>query len=72
MLQQPPFMVHVLQMELFLISTKKGKSGKAQISLKADWGSNDFAMDYRPVMGGEERREYIYNGLILYQQRKTS
>lgn len=21
-------------------------------------------MDYRPVMGGEERREYIYNGLV--------
>ena len=37
---------------VILISTKKGKSGKAQISLKADWGSNDFAMDYRPVMGG--------------------
>lgn len=36
---------------VILISTKKGKSGKAQISLKADWGSNDFAMDYRPVMG---------------------
>ena len=57
---------------VILISTKKGKSGKAQISLKADWGSNDFAMDYRPVMGGEERREYIYNGLILYQQRKLA
>lgn len=47
-----------------LITTKKGKSGKPQISFKADWGSSDFAMDYRPVMGGEERREYIYNGLV--------
>ena len=34
-----------------LITTKKGKAGKASISLKADWGSSDFAMDYRPVMG---------------------
>lgn len=34
-----------------LITTKKGKSGKPQISFKADWGSSDFAMDYRPVMG---------------------
>ena len=50
MLQQPPFMVHVLQMELFNLH-KKGKSGKAQISLKADWGSNDFAMDYRQLWG---------------------
>lgn len=47
-----------------LITTKKGKSGKPQITFKADWGSSDFAMDYRPVMGGKERREYIYNGLL--------
>lgn len=46
-----------------LLTTKKGKSGKPVVTLKADWGSSDFAMDYRPVMGGAERREYIYNGL---------
>ena len=40
-----------------LITTKKGKVGKPTITLKADWGSSDFAMDYRPVMGGEERRQ---------------
>lgn len=49
---------------VILITTKQGKSGKAQVSLKADWGFSDFAMDYRPVMGGAERREYIYNGLV--------
>jgi TonB-linked SusC/RagA family outer membrane protein len=47
-----------------LITTKKGKAGKPSISLKADWGSSDFAMDYRPIMGGEERRQYIYEGLV--------
>lgn len=47
-----------------LITTKKGKEGKAKVSFKADWGTSDFAMDYRPVMSGEERREYIYNGLL--------
>ena len=46
-----------------LITTKKGKEGKAKVSFKADWGFSDFAMEYRPVMSGEERREYIYNGL---------
>lgn len=46
-----------------LITTKKGKEGRPVVSLKADWGSSDFAMDYRPVMSGEQRREYIYNGL---------
>lgn len=53
-----------------LITTKKGKSGKPAITLKADWGNSDFAMDYRPVMGGEERRQYIYNGLVAGQLKK--
>lgn len=48
---------------VILITTKKGKSGKPSISLKADWGSSDFAMEYRPVMSGAQRRDYIYNGL---------
>ena len=53
-----------------LITTKKGKAGKPSISLKADWGSSDFAMDYRPIMGGEERRQYIYDGLVAGQIKK--
>lgn len=53
-----------------LITTKQGKVGKPSISFKADWGSSDFAMDYRPVMGGEERRNYIYDGLVAGQIRK--
>ena len=54
---------------VILITTKKGKTGKASISLKADWGFSDFAMDYRPTLSGAERREYIYNGMVLGQQR---
>lgn len=54
---------------VILITTKSGKTGKAQISFKADWGFSDFAMDFRPVMGGEERREYYYNGLHLKGER---
>lgn len=53
-----------------LITTKKGKVGKPTITLKADWGSSDFAMDYRPVMGGEERRQFIYDGLVAGQLMK--
>ena len=53
-----------------LITTKKGKAGKPSISLKADWGSSDFAMDYRPILGGEERRQYIYDGLVAGQIKK--
>lgn len=53
-----------------VITTKKGKAGKPSISLKADWGSSDFAMDYRPIMGGAERRQYIYDGLVAGQIKK--
>lgn len=54
---------------VILITTKRGKSGKPQVSLKADWGWSDFAMEYRPVMSGEQRREYIYNALKNGQLR---
>ena len=46
-----------------VITTKKGKMGKPSVSVKADWGYSDFAMQYRPIMGGEQRREYMYNAL---------
>lgn len=48
---------------VIIINTKRGKSGAPKVSLKADWGFSDFAMEYRPVMSGEQRREYIYNAL---------
>lgn len=48
---------------VILITTKKGKVGKPQVSLKADWGYSDFAMDYRPVMSGAERRDFMYTAL---------
>lgn len=46
-----------------LITTKQGQKGKPVFSFKADWGFSDFAMDYRPTIGGEERREMIYEAL---------
>lgn len=48
---------------VILITTKQGKSGKPVFSFKADWGFSDFAMDYRPTIGGEERRQMIYDAL---------
>ena len=48
---------------VIVITTKKGKTGKPQVSLKADWGMTDFAMPFRPVMDGPQRREYMWTGL---------
>ena len=52
---------------VIIITTKQGQQGKPKVSLQADWGYSDFAMDYRPVMNGQQRRDYIYNGLYAGQ-----
>ena len=49
-----------------LITTKSGGRGDAKFKAKADWGWTDFAMKYREVMGGQERRDVLYEGLINY------
>jgi TonB-linked SusC/RagA family outer membrane protein len=49
---------------VILITTKKGKEGKTNYSFKGNWGVSDMAMQYRPIMGGEERRELIREGYI--------
>ena len=55
---------------VIIITTKQGQKGKPKVSLQADWGFSDFAMEYRPVMNGQQRRDYIYNGLYAGQIRK--
>jgi TonB-linked SusC/RagA family outer membrane protein len=49
---------------VIIITTKKGSSGATRINYKTEFGFSDFATDYRPFMGGDERRETIYEGLV--------
>lgn len=53
-----------------LITTKKGKEGKLRVNMVAKYGITDFAYTYRPLMGGEERRELIHEGLVNFQLDK--
>lgn len=53
-----------------LITTKKGKEGKLRVNMAAKYGITDFAYTYRPLMGGEERRKLIHEGLVNFQQDK--
>lgn len=53
-----------------LITTKKGKEGKLRVNMAAKYGITDFAYTYRPLMGGEERRELIHEGLVNFQLGK--
>lgn len=53
-----------------LITTKKGKEGKLRVNMAAKYGIADFAYTYRPLMGGEERRKLIHEGLVNFQLDK--
>lgn len=46
-----------------LITTKKGKEGKTTFNVKAGFGISDLAYNFRPTMGGDERRALILEGL---------
>ena len=52
------------------ITTKKGKEGKLRVNMAAKYGITDFAYTYRPLMGGEERRKLIHEGLVNFQLDK--
>lgn len=47
-----------------LITTKQGSKSKMRVSFSSDFGGSDFAHNYRPVMGGEERSKFIYDAYI--------
>jgi len=51
---------------VILITTKSGKAGKPVVSLKADWGFSDFAIDWRPNWDGDTRREIQKLGFQNY------
>lgn len=47
-----------------LITTKRGKEGITTYNVRASFGISDFAYRFRPTMGGDERRELVYEGLV--------
>lgn len=53
---------------VILITTKKGSTGRTVVTLRANGGFSDAAVDFRPMLNGEQRRELIYEGLVNYGQ----
>ncbi|MDO5571804.1 MAG: TonB-dependent receptor [Bacteroidales bacterium] len=51
---------------VIVITTKQGKSGKTKFNLKTDWGMSNMAVDYRPILDGDARRELQYMGYKNY------
>lgn len=48
---------------VILITTKRGKAGKTKIDLTVSGGISDLAMDNRPTLNGEQRKELVYEAL---------
>ena len=51
---------------VIVITTKSGKKGKTHVDFRSDWGFSNVAINYRPVLGGDERRELLLLGLKNY------
>ncbi|MBM6807374.1 TonB-dependent receptor [Bacteroides caecicola] len=51
---------------VIVITTKKGAAGKTQFNFRSDWGFSNMAINYRPVLDGDARRELIKTGLKNY------
>ena len=51
---------------VIVITTKSGSAGKTQVDFRSDWGFSNMAINYRPTLGGDERRALIYQGLKNY------
>lgn len=55
---------------VILITTKKGSAGRTSVTLRASGGFSDAAVEFRPTLNGEQRRELIYEGLMNFASDK--
>ncbi len=51
---------------VILITTKKGRTGRTQVTFRADGGFSDLATDFRPSLNGTQRRELLYEGMVNF------
>lgn len=48
---------------VIVITTKRGSAGKTDFNFKSSFGFSNMAINYRPVLNGEDRRELLHLGL---------
>ena len=51
---------------VILITTKQGRQGKARVTLNVSGGFSNSAVDFRPTLNGDQRRDLLYEGLVNY------
>lgn len=58
---------------VIVITTKRGSAGKTDFNFKSNFGFSNMAINYRPVLGGEARRELLHLGLYnAYMNNETN
>ena len=51
---------------VIVITTKNGSKGKTQVDFRSDWGFSNMAVNYRPMLDGQSRRDLLTLGLKNY------
>jgi TonB-linked SusC/RagA family outer membrane protein len=51
---------------VIVITTKSGKEGKTNVNFRSDWGFSNMAINYRPMLSGQDRRDLLELGLKNY------
>ena len=51
---------------VILITTKRGVAGKARVNLNLSTGFSNAAVNFRPTLNGDQRREMLHMGLYNY------
>lgn len=51
---------------VILITTKQGRVGRTKVTLNASGGFSNAAVNFRPTLNGDQRRELLYEGLVNY------
>ena len=47
-----------------VITTRRGRAGRTNVTFRADVGFSNMAVDFRPTLGGDDRRTLIHHGMV--------
>jgi TonB-linked SusC/RagA family outer membrane protein len=57
---------------VIVITTKSGTSSRSSVNFRADFGFSNMAVNYRPTLGGDERRAILYAGLVNFMTEQNA
>ena len=60
---------------VIVITTKSGSKGRTHVNYRSDWGFSNMAINYRPMLNGDDRRAVLEEGLknhYVYDEGMTA